>query len=751
LFRDFGRDEGLEVAGLGAIQFDREKRSICIGAMNGLALFHPDSLVQNNRVPTVLLTSFKVHEKLAPLPAPLIATERIEIPYSDNFVSFTFSAVDFVNPSKNLYASMMEGFDKDWVQTGTRRYASYTNLAPGSYIFHVKGSNSDGVWNEAGVSVRIVVTPPWYRSTPAYVAYAILLVCSLSLFGRYYRKRLLLRHEMQMKDFESAKLREIDQIKSRFFANISHEFRTPLTLILGPLDRIQSSLREQDMQEDVNVMRRSGQRLLHLINRLLDLSKVDAGQMPLCAQKTDLIQFLRTHISSFLPFAERRGIGLKFDPCADPIEVTIDREKIEGVISNLLSNALKFTPRGGEVTLSVRIPTKATSAGSIQSAGPECVSVAVIDTGIGIPPDELPKVFDRFHQVDNIQHRQQGGTGIGLALAKELVEMHHGSIAVTSVVGEGSTFTFTLPMGQDHLRPDQIIEEDRSVSVEPVARHLEEAGVVENEVSPNFLNHSGPDHREPLVLLVEDNADVRRFVRNILDHEYLIEEAENGEAGLTIAFEELPDIVISDVMMPRMDGIELCKRLKTDERTNHIPVILLTAKASIDSKLEGLETGADDYIVKPFEAAELRARIRNLIDNRLKLRERYRNALALGTPDSPASSADERFLKKAIAAVEQHLSEAGYETATLAYELCMSRMNLNRKLHALTGHSTHSFIRTLRLQRAAQLLRQRSGTVSEIAFDVGFSSVSHFAKAFHEQFGKLPSEVTQHSTRRTQS
>lgn len=748
MFRDFGPDEGLEVSRLGAIQFDREKRSMCVGAMNGLALFHPDSLIENSRVPTVLLTSFKVHEKQVSLAAPLTATERIEIPYSDNFISFTFSAVDFVNPSKNLYAHMMEGFDEDWVQTGTRRYASYTNLEPGSYIFRVKGSNSDGVWNETGTSVRLVVTPPWYRSTPAYVAYVVFFICTLYLLERYYRKRLSLRHEMQMRDFESKKLREIDQIKSRFFANISHEFRTPLTLILGPLDRIQSSLREHDMQEDVSAMRRSAQKLLQLINRLLDLSKVDAGQMPLCARKTDFIVFLQMHISSFLPFAERRGIGLKFEPCADPIEVTIDREKIEEVISNLLSNALKFTPRGGEVTLSARISTEAASAGSIQSPAHQCVSVAVTDTGIGIPPDELPKVFDRFHQVDNIRHQQRGGTGIGLALAKELVEMHNGSIAATSVVGEGSTFTFTLPMGQDHLRPDQIFEDDQGASV---ARHPKEVEGMEEDVTPGFLKHPGPDHKKPLVLLIEDNADVRRFIRSILDHEYRIEEAANGEAGLTIAAEELPDIVISDVMMPRMDGLELCKRLKTDERTSHIPVILLTAKASMDSKLEGLAIGADDYIVKPFEASELLARARNLIENRLKLREKYRHSIALGTPDLPASSADERFLKKAITAVERHLSEAGYETATLAYELCMSRMNLNRKLHALTGHSTHAFIRTLRLHRAAQLLRQRSGTVSEIAFDVGFSSVSHFAKAFHEQFGEFPSEIGEHTDGRTQS
>jgi len=746
-FRDFGRDEGLGITRLSVIQYNREERTLYLGGIDGLAIFHPDSLGENPHIPTVVLTSFKIHEKNVSLPAPLISTEEIEIPYRDNFISFTFAAVDFVNPSENLYAYMMEGFDGDWIYTGTRRYASYTNLEPGTYVFRAKGANSDGVWNEKGTSIQIVITPPWYRSTSAYVSYAILLACCLFALERYYRRRLTVHHEMQMKDFESRKLREIDQIKSRFFANISHEFRTPLTLILGPIDRIKAALREPELNEDLEVMRRSGRRLLQLINRLLDLSKVDAGQMPLCARLTDLKPFLQELVFSFVSHAERKGIALKFESCEESIEVYVDREKLEDIIVNLLSNAAKFTPRGGEVTVSISATKPIASVSDSHVRTPGFVHIAVRDTGIGIPPEKLGRVFDRFYQVDSASARDQGGKGIGLALVKELVELHQGSITVSSIPNEGSTFTIELPLGRQHLRPDQIIEDDQGAVVEPVALREMEVETLNAETFAPVVQPEVSANKRPTVLVIEDNADVRRYLRSILEEEYQIEEATHGEAGLAIALESLPDLVVSDIMMPGMDGIEVCRSLKTDERTSHIPVILLTARASTESKLEGLETGADDYVTKPFEAEELRARISNLIKIRLKLREKYRQAFMMGAIDQHVSFIDEQFLRKVVSAIEKHLSEPGYETATLAYEVCMSRMNLNRKLQALTGHSTHDFIRTLRLYRAAQLLSQHSGNVSEVAYDVGFSSVSHFAKAFHEQFGETPSDFVEHSSK----
>lgn len=746
-FRDFGNDDGLEITRLGVIHFDRQTRTLYLGGTNGLAIFHPDSLAQNFRVPTIVLTSFKIHEKNVPLPAPLIYTERIEIPYRDNFISFTFSAIDFVNPSKNSYAYMMDGFDKDWIYTGSRRYASYTNLEPGVYVFRAKGANSDGVWNEKGTSIQIVITPPWYRSTPAYISYAMLLACSFFALERYYRRRLTLRHETQMKDFESQKLREIDQIKSRFFANISHEFRTPLTLILGPIDRIKSALREPELTEDLENMRRSGQRLLQLINRLLDLSKVDAGRMHFCARRTDLIPFLQALVSSFVSHAERKGITVKFEPYGHPIEAYVDREKLEEIVANLISNAVKFTPRGGDVTVGATIPVESPTGTDSPSRTSRTVRIFVKDTGIGIPREKLGMVFDRFYQVDHHGLHQHGGTGIGLALAKELIELHGGCIAVNSIPGEGSVFMIELPLGRTHLRSDQIIEDEAGITLEPSDYGSKEIETTGAEMFPPLVRQVDSANHRHSILIIDDNAAVRRYLRSILEQDYQIEEASHGEAGLAIALENLPDLILSDIMMPKIDGVEVCRRLKANERTSHIPVILLTARASTESKIQGLETGADDYITKPFEAEELRARIRNLIEIRLKLREKYHQAFVSGAADQQLSSIDELFLKRVVGTIEKHLSEPGYETATLAYEVCMSRMNLNRKLHALTGHSTHDFIRTLRLYRAAQLLRQHTGNISQIAYEVGFSSVSHFAKAFHEQFGEAPSDFAEHPSK----
>lgn len=737
-FHDFGPDEGLGIERLAAIHYDSVDRKVYLGGLTGIAAFHPDSLVDNGHIPPIVFTSFKIHERPVPLSRPLTSTEEIQIPYRDNFFSFTFAALDFVDPAKNLYMYMMEGFDKEWIHTGQRRYASFTNLEPGTYVFRVKGSNSDGVWNETGASMRILILPPWYRSTPAYISYVILLAAAFYVLERTYRRRLTLRHEMQMKDFEARKLLEIDQIKTRFFANISHEFRTPLTLILGPLERIKSALDEPQLRNDLDVIRRSGQRLLRLVDRLLNLSKVDGGTMLFCARRTDLVSFLRSRISSFVSHAERRGIALKFESPCKSVLAYVDGEMIEEIITNLISNALKFAPRGGEIVVTV---SNSTGADTAETSDAGTVSIAVKDTGIGIPPEEQSKVFDRFYQIDNSSTRSQGGTGIGLSLVKELVELHKGSISVSSTPGEGSTFTVKLPLGKSHLRADQVIEEEGDSSVAPGAKITEMGG--ETGTGDYLLRSLETKNQaeKPLVLLIEDNVDVRQFIRSILESDYRIEESATGEVGLAMAVEDLPDLVVSDIMMPGMDGVEVCRRLKGDERTNHIPVILLTAKASIDSKIEGLETGADDYIVKPFEQTELRARIQNLILLRAKLREKYRKALALTVSDQHISSADERFLKKAIEIVEQHLSDATYDTATFAYALCMSRMSLNRKLQALTGHSTHDFIRALRLHRAAQLLQQRSNNVSEVAYEVGFSSVSHFTKAFREEFGKLPSDI----------
>lgn len=557
-------------------------------------------------------------------------------------------------------------------------------------------------------------------------------------------------------------------MKSRFFANISHEFRTPLTLILGPLEKLLSETIDKRLIKQYRVMLRSGRRLLRLINQLLDLSKMESGNMSLKASPEDIVKLIRSTVLFFSSMAERRKIDLKFSASQDSIEVYVDRDKLEKIMSNLLSNAFKFTPEGGKisVTISTDQDENLTPTYPIKWSKDwvkNFIEIAVADTGKGIPSDRIEKIFDRFYQVEDSSTREHEGTGIGLALTKELVELHHGEICVASQISEkylfkglkplkgfysdeqGTAFVIRLPLGTAHLKEDEIVEispisgVDEKTEIELEKPEFEETA----PLKPEIHLRKGAE----IILIVEDNQDVRDYIREFLEATYQIIEAKDGLEGFEIAAEKIPDLVVSDVMMPKLDGFEFCRKLKTDERTSHIPVILLTARASGDSKVEGLEIGADDYLTKPFDVRELQVRVKNLIEGRRKLRERFSREITLQPKDVAITSMDEQFLQRAMAIVEKHIADAEFTTDTLAWEVGLSRMQLNRKLQALTDQPSRGFIRMLRLKRAAQLLQQSAGTVTEIAYDVGFNSLSHFAKAFREQFGQSPSEyAASHST-----
>jgi signal transduction histidine kinase/DNA-binding response OmpR family regulator len=577
------------------------------------------------------------------------------------------------------------------------------------------------------------------------------------------------KHQAELEHVEAEKLREVDQMKSRFFANISHEFRTPLTLILGPIRkwRVETSRRDvstKEMDNDFEMMERNAQRLLRLINQLLDLSKLEGGAMKLRASRGNIVPFVKGLASSFESSADVRRVAVSIHADRDEIEVCFDKDKMEKILTNLLSNAFKFTPEGGDVRVEIRNP---------QSAIQNHIEITIADTGIGIPSDELPRVFDRFYQVDSSQTREHEGSGIGLALTKELVELHHGTISVRSEVGKGTEFTVRLPLGREHLKDEEVVEggerqptteslriplerdevrhgkkdetstDGRAIShpdqIVPPSRIPHESGILDSGTSS--LESTPRNDGKPLVLVVEDNADVRAYMREYLVTDYDVQEAHDGAEGIEKAREIIPDLIISDVMMPKKDGYELCKALKLDEKTSHIPIILLTAKAGTENKIEGLETGADDYLTKPFDAKELLVRVKNLIDLRRKLRERFSVGQVLKPGDIAVISIDDAFLQKAMAVVEQRMGDEEFGVEQLRDELGMSRTQLHRKLTALTNQSAGDFIRYMRLQRAKQLLEQDAGNISEIAYQVGFNSVAYFTKCFREQFGVVPSEV----------
>ncbi len=564
------------------------------------------------------------------------------------------------------------------------------------------GANSDSFW--AG--------PIFYLQ----IGIALELLC-FSL-GLSYKNKLT---EVEKATAEQALLlereqRKVAQLRTHFFTNVSHEFRTPLTLLIGPLTQL---LHQTPGDATIRLMHRQASRLLTLVNQLLDLTKADAGQLAPNLQPGHLPRLIRGLTGSFASLADSRDIRLLVDVDEQPANALFDADKVDTILSNLISNALKFTPAGGEVRVSYNYDRAEKQA-----------IIRVSDTGPGIAPEQQARIFERFYQ--NTQNSTQPGTGIGLALVQELVAVLNGQVTLSSTPGEGALFTVALPLVET-TEPVAMNEVAASFLPEENAAPLAANG----QVPPADL----PDATElPLLLFIDDNADVREYLRMLFVGNYRLLEAENGRLGLVMAEKNLPDMVVSDLMMPDMDGLAFCKSLRQNPVTDHIPVILLTAKADVDSRIEGLRTGADDYLAKPFHPVELQARVQALLLQRRRLRDRFSRELHLKPSDVVVSSVEERFLQRAIAVVEVHLSDSAFDVETLSNELNLSRMQLHRKLKALTNQSATEFVRQLRLQRAADLLRQHSATVSEVAFGVGFESLSYFTKAFRDQFGTVPSE-----------
>jgi signal transduction histidine kinase/DNA-binding response OmpR family regulator len=528
-----------------------------------------------------------------------------------------------------------------------------------------------------------------------------------------------------LKQTEARKLRELDAIKTNIYTNITHEFRTPLSIIIGLAEQLADNPKMK-LDEGLQIIKRNGKSLLRLISQMLDLSKLEAKAMPANLFQGDIIGYLKYIIESFESLAQSKNINLHFTTEIDHLIMDFDAEKMIQIISNLLSNSIKFTPCGGDIYLLI---SKEITNNTNQ------LNIKVRDTGIGIPADKLPNIFDRFYKVDNDSSIKAEGTGIGLALLKELVTLLKGKIKVESELSKGTEVTIILPItNKAELKHDV----DLTRLVPDVSSFIPE----NNRESFSEQEKTEITKDLPILLIVEDNLDVTRYLKSLLITSYNVYMAMNGREGLDKALELIPDIVISDVMMPEMDGFTLCEKLKTDERTSHIPVILLTARSSDVSKLEGLETGADDYLIKPVNAKELLTRIKNLIEQRRRLRERFSRDVTLSPKDIAVTSADQRFLEKAIEIVEKEMKEPDFSVEQFSKEVGMSTSQLYRKIHALTNQSPVEFIRTFRLKRAAFLLKQKFGNVAEIAFEVGFNNLSYFAKCFRELFGKSPSEYS---------
>lgn len=738
-FRNYDADDGLQSNEFNSgAAFRSRSGELFFGGIYGFNYFRPEDIRDNPSVPAVAITGFRrgnryetVRDTATVLRTTISEADTLRLSYRDAVITFEFAALEYSAPAKNRYAYRMVGFNNDWFESGAVRAATYTNLPPGHYTFQVRASNNDGIWNDRGASLAIVILPPWWRTWWAYTLYGVLALAVLYAARRYEMNRLRLKNRLEIEHLEGEQLRELDRARSRLFANVSHEFRTPLTLTMGPLDDLRAGLHgplTPAAAEQVDLARRNAGRVLDLINEILELARAESGRETLHARRLDLGAFVGSVARTFVPLAERKAIAYDIQGLAEQVTVYADRDHLDRALSNLLSNAFKFTPNGGAVRVTV-------------TDDDHSARITVRDSGPGIPASDLNLVFDRFHRGRTAG--TQPGTGIGLALARELVVLHGGSIAVESEEGFGSTFTVTLRKGRSHLANDQIVDDGLPAAWTP-------RGSSASQVSPPLSTATVTPNGEPdvsafdddvtTVLVVDDNAEVRTYVKQHLVPRYRVLEAVDGHQGLEMARRLLPDLVLSDVMMPVMDGYALCRALKSDPETDFLPVILLTARAEAEDKLAGLTERADDYLTKPFDVRELLARIGNIIAMRRRLRERFgAGHLTMHPAPVDVAPADRVFLDQVRSAIESHLGDESYSVERLANDVAQSRGNLHRRLRELIDESPSDLIRRMRLERAAELLEAGAGSVGEIAYAVGFKSVAHFSNAFNEQHGVRPS------------
>jgi len=713
-FATFEADEAIERFDNTSAALTREGL-VAFGGVNGLYVFDPEKMEKDTLRPRVYLTGFRVFNKKRSLGPAYELVREITLPHGDNVFSFEFAGLHFSHPNRLRYRRILEGFENDWVETGSdERRANYTSLPPGSYVFKAVAANEGGQEGEA-LQVRLTILPPWYATWWAWLLWAVIFFGSIFWFYRFQIKR-------QLALAEAERLKELDHAKSLLYTNITHEFRTPLTIILGMAEQVKNNPRDW-FNEGLKLIRRNGQQLLGLVNQLLDLSKLESGRMPLHLVNDNLVEFLEYLSQSFHSYADSKDIRLHFASDFKELEMDYDPEKLQSVMSNLLSNAIKFTPAGGDVYLDLRRP----------ESGGNWLLLQVRDNGLGIAPAHLPHIFDRFYQVDASATRKGEGTGIGLALTKELVKLMGGEITVESEPGKGARFSILLPVMQ---KAPKAPTEELPAAALPIAETI----LVQ---TPDAPDGAGISHSElPLVLLIEDNADVITYLSAFLSYHYRIASATDGQQGIEKAVEMIPDLVVSDVMMPEKDGFEVCETLKADERTSHIPIILLTARSGQAARIEGLSHGADAYLAKPFNKEELLVRMEKLIALRRQLQAHYERAGGLlSIAKKQELSQEELFLQKLIAIVEENIGDEHFGLPELCRKAGLSRSQLFRKLKAVTGKSTTGFIRSIRLARGRELLETTPLNVSQVCYEVGFGSPAYFSRKFQEEFGMAPREV----------
>lgn len=706
---------------------------LAFGGPEGWTLFNPLNIRNDDFKPRVALTELKINNvsagwgKDGVLPLPLYELNKLDLTHEQNTLTFQFAGLQYNQPKDLKYRYRLVGYDDDWIEAGNLPVANYTKIPPGTYLLKVNASNTSGEWSSYVKYLHIKITPPWWLNWPAFIFYGIIIATLIWAYTRYRVRQELLNREVELKAVESRQLREMDEVKTRFFSNITHEFRTPLTLILGPAERIKNGqAKENEQGKLAETIERNARHLLRLINQLMDMAKLEAKALKPREGVGSPAVTINAIVESFREEVNAGRVVLNFEDCTGGCNYIFSPDMLGHVVYNLVGNAIKYTYAGGSIDV-------------LLNARPEGIQLTVTDTGIGIPPEKLPHIFNRFYQAEQVAHTAAGdtkpeGTGIGLSLVKEMVELQHGTIEVKSVYTgakepSGSTFTVYLPY-QKTEGGDVVIQQEVT-EVLPDELTFDEQGAL------------------PLILLVEDNADLASFITTSLTDYYRVEHAWNGLQGTAMAVELMPDLVLSDVLMPVMDGLTLCKQLKDDVRTSHIPVVLLTARSAFENRIEGLEQGADDYLTKPFEVAELLLRVQNMLKRQQKLKEHIRSGLAIAgeviTDVNPVNVVQDAFINRLYDIVEEHLDDTAFGVDQMIDLTNMSRTSLHRKVKAIAGMSTTELLRNYRLKRASQFLQQGYSS-SDAAYRTGFTSPAYFSKCFREVYNLTPVEfVKQHS------
>ena len=724
---------------------DAEGR-LYFGSFKGVDYFNPLDINVNQHAPDLYLTEFKLFNenvvpngKKSPLSKVISRTDSLTLNSDQSVFTIEYSSINFTRPEKNEYAYYLEGYENDWNYVGKKRSATYTNLDAGDYVFRLKAANNDGVWSEKPLDLHISILPPWWKTAWAILAYILLFLGGLYLLNVLTKNRL--RDKQMVENERNNRLleKELNEKKLQFFTNISHEFRTPLSLIISPLEDLMKNDHDQlpeRVKQKHYTIHKNTNRLFRLINELIDFRKLDLGKIKIKVRKMELVSFAKGVASHFKEEAFSKNIHFSIDADLHKIPFWADESMLEKIIFNILSNAFKVTPEGGAISMElsliedgVKLPL-ADDSKKIKG-----VEIKISDTGPGLSKDQVNRIFKRFYQVDNLNKIYYGGTGIGLEVVKNFVKLHKGKIKVKSEVGSGTTFKVILPANKKYFNADEFFNEN-----------IAETDTKEKYVMSSSMDNEQSQKEETLntnlktLLIVEDNTELRNYLKSELKSQYKILLAKNGKEGLDIAKANLPDIILTDVIMPEMDGFVFCKHIKSDVKTSHIPLLMLTAKTTIENRVEGIENGADAYMVKPFDMGLLKLRLSQLITSRQLIFNKYFNVLSDANTNN-TTSIDKAFIEKVLKYINEGIGDPNLNVETLASKLNLSRSQFYRKIKALTNQTANEFIRNIRLLRAKQIIEAGNNNISEVCYKVGFSSPSYFTKCFKAHFGILPKEV----------